>query len=65
MADTIARVRAGDASRAEIVAALSIATDMAMGQRLESGLRICHTALALAEEAGLGQLGLVPAPAAA
>jgi hypothetical protein len=46
-------VRRGDASRAEVVAALSLATDLAMGQPLEGGLRICRTALALADAAGL------------
>jgi hypothetical protein len=35
------------------VAALSLATDLAMGQPLESGLAVCRVALALAEEAGL------------
>jgi hypothetical protein len=43
---------AGAISRAEVVGALSIATDMAMGQPLGSGLRICLTALELAERAG-------------
>jgi HD-GYP domain-containing protein (c-di-GMP phosphodiesterase class II) len=37
----------------EVVAALSLATDLAMGQPLESGLAVCRVALALAEEAGL------------
>lgn len=46
-------MRPGDASRAEVVAALSLATDLAMGQPLEGGLRICRTALALADAAGL------------
>jgi hypothetical protein len=35
------------------VAALSLATDLAMGQPLESGLAVCRVAVALAEEAGL------------
>jgi HD-GYP domain-containing protein (c-di-GMP phosphodiesterase class II) len=40
-------------SRAEVVAALSLATDVAMGQPLESGLQICVLARALAQRAGL------------
>jgi HD-GYP domain-containing protein (c-di-GMP phosphodiesterase class II) len=40
-------------SRAEVVGALSLATDAAMGQPLESGLGICRLALALADAAGL------------
>src|SRR5438132_13591142 len=40
-------------SRAEIVASLSLATDLAMGQPLETGLGICAVALGLADEAGL------------
>ncbi|MEA2360701.1 MAG: hypothetical protein QOI62_3961 [Solirubrobacteraceae bacterium] len=40
-------------TRTEIVAALSLASDIAMGQPLESGLGICRIALALSEEAGL------------
>jgi len=39
----------------EIVAALSLATDLALGQPLESGLAVCRVALALAEEAGLDE----------
>jgi response regulator RpfG family c-di-GMP phosphodiesterase/DNA-binding CsgD family transcriptional regulator len=35
------------------VAALSLATDLAMGQPLESGLDVCRIGLALAQEAGL------------
>jgi HD-GYP domain-containing protein (c-di-GMP phosphodiesterase class II) len=35
------------------VAALSLATDLAMGQPLESGLDVCRVALALSDEAGL------------
>src|SRR5207253_10378706 len=42
-------------SRAEVVGALSLATDLAMGQPLESGLGICTVALALAEEAGVDE----------
>jgi HD-GYP domain-containing protein (c-di-GMP phosphodiesterase class II) len=40
-------------SRAEVAAALSLATDLAMGQPLESGLGICVLGLRLAERAGL------------
>jgi HD-GYP domain-containing protein (c-di-GMP phosphodiesterase class II) len=40
-------------SRAEVVAALSLATDVAMAMPLESGLAICMLARALAEKAGL------------
>ena len=40
-------------SRAEVVAALSLATDLGMGQPLESGLAICRLGVALADEAGL------------
>lgn len=40
-------------SQAEVVAALSLATDLAMGQPLESGLRICVLGVRLAERAGL------------
>jgi HD-GYP domain-containing protein (c-di-GMP phosphodiesterase class II) len=40
-------------SRAEVVGALSLATDLAMSLPLESGLRICRLALALAEQAGI------------
>jgi putative nucleotidyltransferase with HDIG domain len=36
-----------------VVAALSLATDLAMGQPLESGLDVCRVATALAAEAGL------------
>jgi hypothetical protein len=36
-----------------VVAALSLATDVAMGQPLESGLEVCRVALGLADEAGL------------
>jgi HD-GYP domain-containing protein (c-di-GMP phosphodiesterase class II) len=39
--------------RTEIVAALSLASDLAMGQPLESGLGICRIALGLADAAGL------------
>jgi HD-GYP domain-containing protein (c-di-GMP phosphodiesterase class II) len=42
-------------SRAEVVGALSLATDLAMSLPLESGLRICRTALALAEQAGIDE----------
>jgi DNA-binding MarR family transcriptional regulator len=40
----------------EVVAALSLATDLAMGQPLESGLAVCRVALALAEEATVSKL---------
>jgi HD-GYP domain-containing protein (c-di-GMP phosphodiesterase class II) len=39
----------------EVVAALSLATDLAMGEQLESGLAICLRAVALAEAAGATQ----------
>jgi hypothetical protein len=39
-------------SRGEVVAALSLATDLAMGQPLESGLGICLLALALGARGG-------------
>jgi HD-GYP domain-containing protein (c-di-GMP phosphodiesterase class II) len=42
-------------SRAEIVGALSLATDVAMSLPLETGLRICRLALALAEHAGIDE----------
>ena len=42
-------------SRAEIVGALSIATDVGMSLPLETGLRICRLALALAEQAGIDE----------
>jgi HD-GYP domain-containing protein (c-di-GMP phosphodiesterase class II) len=42
-------------SRAEVVGALSLATDLGMSLPLESGLRICRTALALAEQAGIDE----------
>jgi HD-GYP domain-containing protein (c-di-GMP phosphodiesterase class II) len=42
-------------ARAEVVAALSLATDLAMGQPLETGLGICAVSLALAEQAGLDE----------
>jgi hypothetical protein len=38
-------------SRAEVVASLSLATDLAMGLPLESGLAVCRVATALAEDA--------------
>jgi HD-GYP domain-containing protein (c-di-GMP phosphodiesterase class II) len=44
---------AAGVSRAEAVAALSLATDLAMGQPLESGLKICVLGVRLAERAGL------------
>jgi HD-GYP domain-containing protein (c-di-GMP phosphodiesterase class II) len=42
-------------SRAEVVGALSLATDVGMNLPLESGLRICRLALALAESAGIDE----------
>jgi HD-GYP domain-containing protein (c-di-GMP phosphodiesterase class II) len=42
-------------SRAEVVGALSLATDLGMSLPLESGLRICRIALALAEQAGIDE----------
>jgi len=42
-------------SRAEVVGALSLATDVGMSLPLESGLRICRLALALAEQAGIDE----------
>ena len=41
-------------SRAEVVGALSLATDVGMSLPLESGLRICRLAVALAEQAERG-----------
>jgi HD-GYP domain-containing protein (c-di-GMP phosphodiesterase class II) len=38
---------------AEVVAALSLATDLAMGMPLETGLSVCRVAMGLADEAGL------------
>ncbi|MEA2257090.1 MAG: hypothetical protein QOG35_3135 [Solirubrobacteraceae bacterium] len=53
MASTEAARGGTGITRTEIVAALSLASDIAMGQPLESGLGICRIALALSEEAGL------------
>ena len=39
---------------AEFLAALSLATDLGMGQPLEQALRTCLIALALGERLGLG-----------
>ena len=52
---SVDRASATDVRRAEVVAALSLATDLAMAEPLESGLRICRIALQLAEEAGLDE----------
>jgi DNA-binding CsgD family transcriptional regulator len=43
---------------AEFIAAMSLATDLGMGQPLEQGLRTCLIALEVAEGAGLGPDGL-------
>src|SRR3954451_16925436 len=40
-------------TRSEVVVALSLATDLAMGDALESGLKVCRVAVGLAEDAGL------------
>ena len=40
---------------AELIAALSLATDLGMGQPLEQALRTCLIALALADRIGLGE----------
>src|SRR4051794_13000894 len=42
-------------TREEVVAALSLATDLAMGEPLESGLKVCRVAMALAADAGLAE----------
>src|SRR4051794_31351175 len=47
-------VMSGRITRTEVVAALSLATDLAMGDPLESGLTVCRVAMAVAEDAGLG-----------
>jgi HD-GYP domain-containing protein (c-di-GMP phosphodiesterase class II) len=41
----------------EVVAALSLVTDLAMGLPFETGLAVCRVAVALAEEAGLDDAG--------
>ena len=43
---------------AELLAALSIATDMGMGQPLEFALQSCMLALRLAEQLGFGDIDL-------
>ncbi|HEX7297929.1 MAG TPA: HD domain-containing phosphohydrolase [Solirubrobacteraceae bacterium] len=53
MVATDAAREATGITRTEIVAALSLASDIAMGQPLESGLDICRIALTLSDEAGL------------
>ncbi|MEA2409474.1 MAG: hypothetical protein QOC77_35 [Thermoleophilaceae bacterium] len=45
--------RGSGIAQAEVVAALSLATDLAMGQPLESGLGICVLGVRLAERAGV------------
>lgn len=46
---------AGSLRLAEFIGAMSLATDLGMGQPLEHGLRTCLTALELADLAGVGQ----------
>ncbi|GHG52040.1 metal-dependent phosphohydrolase [Sinomonas cellulolyticus] len=46
---------AGSLRLAELIAAMSLATDLGMGQPLEQGLRTCLTALELADVAGVEQ----------
>ena len=47
-----------DIRLAELMAALSIATDMGMGQPLEFALQSCTLALRLAERLGFGDADL-------
>ena len=56
----VAMHRVGDpgARLAEVVAALSLATDLGMGQPMEHALRSCLLALRLGEELGLSEAEL-------
>ena len=47
-----------DIRLAELLAALSIATDLGMGQPLEFALQLCFLALRLAEQLGFGEAEL-------
>src|SRR4051812_17781788 len=45
--------------RAEIIAALSLATDLAVGQPMDNALRSCVLAMRLGEAMGLGRADLL------
>src|SRR5206468_9629808 len=45
--------------RAEIIAALSMATDLAMGQPMENALRSCVLAMRLGEALGFGRADML------
>src|SRR5919198_115627 len=58
VAQTITGMREADVRLAELVGALSLATDLGMGQPLEHALRTCLVSIRLGEDLGLSETDL-------